>query len=77
MDIKILGPGCAKCQLVEKLVKEAAEKTGSNASIEPVTDFEKIAGYGIFTTPSVVIDGEAKSVGKIPKKDEIMACLGK
>jgi small redox-active disulfide protein 2 len=77
MEIKILGPGCAKCHQVEKIVKEAVAETGAAADIEHVTDFKRIAEYGVFSTPSVVVDGEVKSVGKIPKKDEIKAWLKK
>ena len=77
MEIKILGTGCAKCHQVEKIVKEAVAETGAAADIEHVTDFKRIAEYGVFSTPSVVIDGEVKSVGKIPKKDEIKAWLKK
>lgn len=77
MDIKILGPGCAKCHQVEKIVKETIAETGVTAEIEHVTDFRKIALYGVFGTPSVVIDGVVKSVGKIPKKEDIKAWLGK
>jgi len=71
MEIKILGPGCAKCHQVEKIVKEAVAETGATADIEHVTDFKRIAEYGVFSTPSVVVDGEVKSVGKVPKKEEI------
>ena len=77
MEIKILGPGCAKCHQVEKIVKEAVAETGATADIEHVTAFKRIAEYGVFSTPSVVVDGEVKSVGKIPKKDEIKAWLKK
>jgi small redox-active disulfide protein 2 len=77
MEIKILGTGCAKCHQVEKIVKEAVAETGAAADIEHVTDFKRIAEYGVFSTPSVVVDGEVKSVGKIPKKDEIKAWLKK
>lgn len=77
MEIKILGPGCAKCHQVEKIVKEAVAETGAAADIEHVTDFKRIAEYGVFSTTSVVVDGEVKSVGKIPKKDEIKAWLKK
>ena len=77
MEIKILGPGCAKCHQVEKIVKEAVAETGAAADIEHVTDFKRIAEYGVFSTPSVVVNGEVKSVGKIPKKDEIKAWLKK
>ena len=77
MDIKILGPGCVKCRQVEALVKEAVTEAGSDAQIEHVTNFMKIATYGVFGTPAVVVDGEVKSVGKIPKKEEILVWLGK
>jgi len=75
MEIKILGPGCAKCNQVEKIVQEAIAEAGVTADIEHVTDFKKIASYGVFGTPSVIIDGEVKSVGKIPKKEDVKAWL--
>ena len=75
MEIKVLGPGCAKCQQTEKVVKEAVAEAGVSAEIEKVTDMMKIAGYGVFGTPAVVINGEVKSVGKIPKKDDIKKWL--
>jgi len=75
MDIKILGPGCVKCRQVEALVRDAVAETGKEAQIEHVTEFRKIADYGVFATPSVVLDGEVKCVGKIPKKEEIKAWL--
>lgn len=75
MEIKVLGPGCAKCQQTEKIVKEAVAESGIAAEVEKVTDMMKIAGFGVFGTPAVVINGEVKCVGKIPKKDEIKKWL--
>ncbi len=77
MEIKVLGPGCAKCKQTEQIVKAAVAAAGVEASVEKVTDVMEIAGYGVFGTPAVVVDGEVKSVGKIPKKDEIMGWLTK
>ncbi len=77
MEIKILGPGCAKCHQVEKLIKETIAETETDAEVEHVTDFKEIAAYGVFSTPSVVVDGKVKSVGKIPKKEEIKTWIGK
>ncbi|MFO7727334.1 MAG: thioredoxin family protein [Desulfonatronovibrio sp.] len=71
MDIKILGPGCPKCGQVEKLVMETVKEAGVQADVEKVTDTMQIAGYGVFGTPAVVVDGQVKSVGKIPTKDQI------
>ncbi len=75
MDIKVLGPGCPKCHETERLVKEVVDESGKDAKIEKVTDLMKIAGYGVFGTPAVVVDGEVKSVGKIPKKEEIISWI--
>ena len=75
MDIKVLGPGCAKCQQAEKVVKEAVAEAGVDATVEKVTDLMKIAGYGVFGTPAVVVGNEVKCVGKIPKKEEVLSWL--
>ena len=71
MDIKVLGPGCPRCEATKKNVEEAVNESGINADITKVTDTLEIATYGVFGTPAVVVDGEVKSVGKIPTKDEI------
>ncbi|MBC8198795.1 MAG: TM0996/MTH895 family glutaredoxin-like protein [Desulfobacterales bacterium] len=71
MIIKVLGHGCPKCQQTEKIVREVVTECGVQAQIEKITDIMKIAGYGVFGTPAVIVDGKVKSVGKIPKKEEI------
>jgi small redox-active disulfide protein 2 len=75
MDIKILGPGCQKCQQTENIVKKAVAEAGIDANVEKVTDTMEIAGYGVFGTPAVVVDGEVKSVGKIPKKQDVLGWI--
>lgn len=76
MEIKVLGPGCAKCSEAEKIMRTAMEQTGVEASIEKVSDFQQIASHGVFSTPAVVIDGKIKCVGKVPTKAEALAWLG-
>ena len=76
MEIKVLGPGCAKCQKTEEVVKEAVAESGVSADVEKVTDVMKIAGYGVFGTPAVVVDGEVKSVGKIPNRKDVKSWIG-
>jgi small redox-active disulfide protein 2 len=71
MDIKVLGPGCPRCSQTEKIVKEALSEAGVSANVEKVTDIKKIAEYGVFGTPAVVVDGNVKSVGKIPTKQDV------
>ena len=77
MEIKVLGPGCPKCEATKKNVEEAVNESGLNADIKKVTDTMEIAKHGVFGTPAVVVDGEVKSVGKIPKKDEIKGWITK
>jgi small redox-active disulfide protein 2 len=72
MEIKVLGPGCPKCQQTEETVKQAIAEAGVEAEVEKVTDTMKIASYGVFGTPAVVVDGEVKIVGKIPSKDDVL-----
>jgi len=77
MEIKVLGPGCAKCHKTEEIVREAVAETGIDAAIQKITDVMEIAKQGVFGTPAVVIDGDVKCVGKIPKKEEVINWLGK
>jgi small redox-active disulfide protein 2 len=75
MDIKVLGPGCPKCNQTEALVKEALKESGMDASVDKVTDIKEFSKYGVFMTPAVVVDGEVKCVGKVPKKEDIKGWL--
>ncbi|MDD5758843.1 MAG: thioredoxin family protein [Desulfobulbaceae bacterium] len=75
MEIKVLGPGCAKCNEAEKIMTAATAEAGITASIEKISDFQQIAMHGVFSTPAVVIDGKIKCVGKVPSKDEALAWL--
>ena len=77
MDIKVLGPGCAKCKKAEKIVRQVVSELNLDVRVEKVTDMLKISEYGVIGTPAVVIDGEVKSVGKIPKKKDLRVWLEK
>ncbi|MCP4023148.1 MAG: thioredoxin family protein [Desulfobacteraceae bacterium] len=75
MEIKVLGPGCAKCKKTEKLILQVINETCVDANVEKVTDMMDIASYGVFGTPAVIIDNNVKCMGKVPKKDQIKAWL--
>jgi small redox-active disulfide protein 2 len=77
MEIKVLGPGCSKCNKTEKIIKEVVAETGVDANVEKVTDMLQIAGYGVMGTPAVVVDGEVKISGKVPAKKEVKSWLSK
>ena len=73
MEIKVLGPGCPRCDQTEDNVRQALRESGLEARVEKVKGAMEIARHGVLTTPAVVIDGEVKCVGKVPDKEEIMS----
>ena len=75
MMIKILGSGCAKCQRLEQLTREAAAELGIDAQFDHVREMDKIMAYPIMTTPALVIDEAVKVSGRMPSKDEISGWL--
>jgi len=75
VEIKVLGPGCAKCHEAEKIMAVAVQESGVAATIEKISDFQQIAQLGVFSTPAVVIDGQIKCVGKVPSQTEALAWL--
>lgn len=76
MKIEILGTGCAKCHKLDELVRATVKETGISAEITKVEDIKKIMGYGVMTTPALVIDGQVKAAGKIPSVEEIKKLIG-
>ena len=75
MKIEILGTGCAKCHKLEELVRETVRETGVSAEITKIEDIKKIMGYGVMTTPALVVNGEVKVAGKMPSTDQIKSWL--
>ena len=75
MLIQVCGPGCASCAKAEQVVKEAVAEAGVAATVEKVRDFAAMARLGVLSTPSVVVDGQARCIGKVPSKQEVLAWL--
>ena len=71
MNIKILGPGCARCHQLEQAAKEVIKELGIEASIEEVKDIKKITAYPILTTPGLVINEKLVCSGRVPTKAEV------
>lgn len=76
-SVKVLGSGCAKCNQLEAATKEALEQLGMDTAIDHVTDFSRIAAYGVMSTPALVIDGKVVSYGKVLKTEEVVRILQK
>lgn len=70
-DIKVLGPGCKRCEAAVDMVKAEAAKLGIEVKIEKVTDYAAIAGFGIASTPGIVVDGKVVHAGGLPKAEAI------
>ena len=72
MLIKVLGPDCAKCKEVEKVINVVVQESGSSAKVEKVTDFKEMMALGVMSTPAVIIDGTIMCTGRIPSKSGVM-----
>lgn len=75
MKVEILGVGCAKCHKLEELVKDLVKKHEIDAEVMKVEDLKVFAQYGVFMTPALVVDGQVKVAGKVPKESEILKWL--
>ena len=75
MDIKVLGPGCHKCKMLEKVTRKAVEEAGIDASVTKVEDMLEIMKLGVLTTPALVVDGNVLLKGKVPGVKEMVKIL--
>lgn len=75
MEIKILGPGCAKCKTLEKITREVVAELGSDATVSKVEDIMDIMNYGVMTTPALVVDEKVVIKGRVPSAKEIKEIL--
>ena len=74
-NIKVLGTGCANCKTTLKLIEEIAKEKGVEIQLEKVEDLQAIMGYGVMSTPGVVLDGKVVHAGGIPGRDKISGWL--
>jgi small redox-active disulfide protein 2 len=74
-DVKVLGSGCKRCTATAEMVQSEADKLGIPVTIEKVTDYAAIAGYGIASTPGIVVDGKVVHAGGLPKAEDLAKWL--
>ncbi|OGS36890.1 MAG: glutaredoxin [Elusimicrobia bacterium RIFOXYD12_FULL_66_9] len=74
-NIKVLGAGCANCKATLKLIEDVAKAQGVEVQLEKVDDMVAIAGYGILSTPGVVVDGKVVHSGGVPSREKITGWL--
>ena len=70
-NVKILGTGCANCQTTYKLVADVAKAKGVEIQLEKIEDLKAIMGYGVMSTPGVVIDGKVVHAGGVPARAKV------
>jgi small redox-active disulfide protein 2 len=75
MLIKVLGPGCANCLALERATRQAVDALGVAATIEKVTDYPAIAGYGVMSTPALVVDEQVVLAGRVPSLGQLRDLL--
>ena len=71
MDIKVLGTGCTNCKNTVALISEIAKAKGIAVTLEKVEALRDIMGYGVMSTPGVVINGKVVHAGGVPNRDKI------
>jgi len=74
--IQVMGPGCAKCNQVAENAAAAADELNVDYEIVKISDFNEMMKFGVMMTPALAIDGEVKTVGKVPTIEEIKAMIG-
>jgi small redox-active disulfide protein 2 len=76
VKVQVVGIGCARCNELEKRVRDTLAEMNVAADIEHVTELRQFAAMGIFMTPGLAVDGKVVSQGKVPSKDELKKLLG-
>jgi small redox-active disulfide protein 2 len=71
MDIKVLGTGCAKCKTTVALIEEIAKEKGVSITLSKVEELRQIAGFGVMSTPGVVLDGKVVHAGGVPSRSKV------
>lgn len=77
MEIKVLGTGCAKCSMLEETARQAVADLGLDATVEKVSELADIMAYGVMSTPALVVDGQVRLAGRLPKLEELKALLAR
>ena len=75
LSIKVLGPGCANCKSVEKVVQKAVATLALEASVEKITQIQDIMKYSILATPGLVINEKVVCAGRVPNEAEVSTWL--
>lgn len=76
MEVKVLGPGCAKCKATYQAVEKVINENNLAVKLTKIEDIIEIMSYNVMGTPAVVVDGIVKIKGHVPSESEIKQILG-
>lgn len=76
MEIKVLGPGCARCKTTYQVIEKVIRENNLDIRLKKVDDIMEMMNYNIMTTPAVVVDGEVKMKGQVPSESDVKKLLG-
>ena len=76
MEVKVLGPGCAKCKTTFQVIEKVIKENNLDVKLTKVDDIMEMMSYNIMTTPAVVVDGEVKMIGLVPSESDVKRLLG-
>ncbi|MBM6901809.1 TM0996/MTH895 family glutaredoxin-like protein [Phocaeicola coprocola] len=76
MEVKVLGPGCAKCKTTFQVIEKVIKENNLDVKLTKVDDIMEMMIYNIMTTPAVVVDGEVKMKGQVPSESDVKRLLG-
>ncbi len=74
-QVKVLGPGCAKCKATYNNVLEAVKQLGIEADVIKIEDIEEMMKYNVLTTPVLMVDDVIKVKGRVADINEIKQLL--
>lgn len=76
MEVKVLGPGCAKCKTTFQVIEKVIKENNLDVKLTKVDDIMEMMSYNIMTTPAVVVDGEVKMKGQVLSESDVKRLLG-
>ena len=76
MEIKVLGPGCAKCKTTYNVIEKVIKENNLDVKLNKVDDIMEMVSYNIMTTPAVVVDEVVKMKGQVPTESDVKKLLG-
>lgn len=76
MEIKVLGPGCARCKTTYQVIEKVIKENNLDVKLTKVDDIMEMMNYNIMTTPAVVVDEVVKMKGQVPTESDVKKLLG-